>query len=136
MNSESTDKTILEINEDVPNIVERYSEIITTDSTTSNYYGTWAYKTSSYTSSLLAIAQNDWDLFIKDSSGNVFACPITLDTTFGSPTNSLEAFSYVDKDGDKLRINLQLQKLGGSTSDTYTIYYVIYSTKISNDAIL
>tara|TARA_R110000868_G_scaffold51283_1_gene162832 strand:+ start:1056 stop:1466 length:411 start_codon:yes stop_codon:yes gene_type:complete len=136
MDSESTDKTILEINEDVPNIVERYSETITTDSTTSNYYGTWAYKTTSYTSKLLASGQNDWDVFIKDSSGQVFACPITLDVTFGTITNSLQAFSYIDKSGDKLRINLTVQKLSGSTSDTYTIYYVIYSTKITDDSIL
>lgn len=137
MDNQTTDRTILTANQDIPNIVDRHTATLTTSELENNGFGqSMAKGTDSYTTNLKSLGNNDWDIYMVDNQKNVtFNVPGVWSDEAGN-NDITEAHTYIDDDGGYLRINTLVQKLFGSITDTYTLYYVIYSTRITDEIIL
>lgn len=137
MDNITTNRTILTANQDVPNIIDRHTATLTTGATALDMFGdTFAYGSNSYTTNLKSSGNNDWDIFMTDNStGLTYTLPVVW---FGDVTDNdgIVGHTYIDDDNGFLRINVEVQKLFGAITDTYAIYYVVYSTKINNELVL
>lgn len=137
MDKETTNRLILTANQDVPNIIDRKTATLTTSALQNDINGfSHAYGSTSYTTNLKASGNNDWDIYMVDNTTSLtYNLPVAW---FGDVVDNdgIIGHTYIDNSGGYLRINVLVQKYLGTITDTYTIYYVIYSTKITDDITL
>lgn len=124
-------------NQDIPTILDKYTTTVLTTSTITNIYGSFAYIDTSYTTPFSSSVNYDWDIFVTDTSvGKTYSSPLQPNSLFSGTLAPLELTTYADNSGGFYRLNLRIARFNGAITDTYTIYYVVYSTKISDSITL
>lgn len=132
MNPQSTDKLPVDANQDIPRIIFRKQFSVTTTSTGSGY----VELESTVTAPGIKIGSyNNFDLAIKRTDNSIVYAPIRtytsacaddfwadiwLDSSDMTNANSTAIYRY------------KIRKYGGATTDTYTCWLIVWSTKISN----
>jgi len=134
---ESTNKLIHDANQDLTTILRKKTATVVTNLTFTNYSGTFKYIDTNYTTDLSLVSNYNWDIYVKDNQTNItYAAPLQSDFGFASWAKPLALITYIDDDNGFQRINLQISKYNGAITNSYTVYYVVYSTKISDDIVL
>lgn len=132
MDALATNQLPKDSNQDIPRILYKGSSSITTSTTA----GSW--KTGTVTIGLTqfdSLGNNNIDVYILDNQTNfVYNSPLVSITSVGG--FSINANHYIAASSGKLSLTVNIKKYSGSTTDTYTIYYVVYSTKISDSITL
>lgn len=139
MNNESTDKRFIDSDQDKPRIIYRTSATLTTGFTSGSYvYG----EAQVDLLQIKASANTLSEVYIKDNqSGRLYTVPFAIVNS--SNQYSLNAYFFMSSQevdvGNGVEnvqfINCNVVKRSGSTSDTYTVYFVIYSTNINDNLI-
>lgn len=137
--SETTDKRFIDSNQDKPRIIYRESQTLTTGFTSGSYvYGESQLNLLQIKASANVLAE----VYIKDNqSGRLYTVPFTIVNS--SNQYSLNAYFFMSSQevdvGNGFEsiqfINCNVVKRGGATTDTYTVYFVIYSTNINDNLI-
>lgn len=132
--SETTNKLYIDANQDKPRIIYRGTEIITTSSA-----GTFV--TGGANVSLTEIKSDSSvlvEVYVKDNqTGCVYQTPVVT----ANSSNQFVFNAYYGINSELVNgvytqtLSLSISKRGGATSDTYTCYYVVYSTRTSEDNI-
>lgn len=141
MNSETNDKRFIDSNQDKPRIVYRGNFTVTTNITQGSYVIGTNYVDLRQ---IKASANTLVEIFMKDvQSSQVYSVPLIKGNSSGQFV--LNAYYYlasedlIDGNGNTITvqyINGNVQKKGGSLTDTYIFYYVIYSTKINVNLVM
>lgn len=140
MNSETTDKTFLDSNQDKPRIVYRDFATLTTNVTLGSFSG----GTVSFSLNQIKADVNTlFEVYVKDNqTGRVYMSPyININSSIAFDLNIFHYASSENLDtGDGNFRSIQyvtcnVDKRGGALTDTYTVYSVIYSTKINDNLI-
>lgn len=136
MNPQSTDRTSIDSDQDKPRIILKDSVTIT-----SSNVSTYAVAFVDLDLEQIKVdAEAMVELFVKDNqTGRVYKAPLI--TVNDSNLYDFNVYYYLQSNGvvvgDEV-VNVQalsivIYKLGGLATDTYTCYYVVYSTKINKD---
>ena len=125
---ESTNRVPIDADQNVPRIIKRGSTTITTSTVPATG---WVKGTATITlSDISSSANTSVDVVVKDNQTNfVYFSPlqsITASEGFG-----ITIAHYLTATSSKLTVNIDIRKKAGSASDTYTAYYIVYSTSIS-----
>lgn len=140
MNNQSTDRIFLDSNQDKPRIIFRDNAILTTNVTSGSFVeGTTFFRLDQIKANVNTL----FEVYTKDNqTGRVYGSPY-VDINSSIQYN-LNIFHYgssedVDIGGGNFEtvqyITCNVKKRGGATTDTYTMYCVIYSTKINDNLI-
>lgn len=137
MNNETTDKINLDANQDKPRIIYKYSETFTTSAvpTAGWVYGGTVIRLGQIKKS----AKNVIELYCKDNQNNiVYKLPvITCNSSNQYVLNLIYDYStYTENGVSKFEMVVEGIKRGGSITDTYTLYLVIFSTKIDDNILI
>lgn len=130
--SETTDRVNINSDQDKPTIIYRGRETITTSSV------------STYASGFVDIdlkqirvdANAMVEVFVKDNQTNrTYKMPVL--TVDDSNLHDFNAYFYMQSDatsGTNIQaLTITILKRGGASTDTYSIRYVVYSTRINKD---
>lgn len=128
---ETTDRTSIDTNQTVPRIFKRGSFTITTSSSVGDYVNG---NNATDIPILDEINAPSVDVFLFLNS-KLYKIPlVTLIEDSGVEEvdifSSYEVSSFLSDLTNKIRLNTAIRKQNGSTSDTYTFYYVVYTTKL------
>lgn len=131
MNPQSTDKLPIDANADIPRIIYRDTFTITTSTSGSGYVEgsvnvtTNGFKIGDY---------HDWDIALKADSRILY-----LGKTYTSAIaeqywlNSYVSTANVANNNSAGVYTITFRKYGGATTDSYTGWFILWSTKISED---
>lgn len=140
MNNETTDRLFLDSNQDKPRIIIRDTSTLTTNVTSGSFVeGTTFFRLDQIRANVNTL----FEVYAKDNqTGRVYTSPfININS---SNQFSLNIFHYassedVDIGGGNFEtvqyITCNVIKRGGALTDTYTMYCVIYSTKINDNLV-
>lgn len=141
MIAETNDKRFIDSNQDKPRIVYRNNFTVTTNITQGSYVIGTNYVNLKQ---IKASANTLVEIYMKDvQSSQVYSVPLLTGNSSGQFV--LNAYYYlasedVDIGNGQFRtvqyINGNVQKRGGSLTDTYIFYYVVYSTNINDNLIM
>jgi len=140
LNSETTDKTFLDSNQDKPRVIYRDFATLTTNVTS----GSFSIGTVSFTLNQIKADVNTlFEVYVKNNqTGRLYTSPyININSSIAFDLNIFHYGSSEDVDvgdGNFRRIQYitcNVNKRGGGLTDTYTVYCVIYSTKINDNLI-
>jgi len=131
MNPETTDKTIQDANILIPRVMYKGKVTITTSTAAGSiYYG----QASATIAQLLASEQFMVDAYILNSSQltklNFNTMPAANQQGFQTENVSF----YIDSDTSKFRVNFI--RYSTNNNESRTIYFVVYSTNITQEAVL
>ena len=131
MNPETTDKTIQDANILIPRVMYKGKVTITTSTAAGSiYYG----QVSTTITQLLASEQFMVDAYILNSSQltklNFNTMPAANQQGFQTENVSF----YIDSDASKFRVNFI--RYSTNNNESRTIYFVVYSTNITQEAVL
>jgi len=136
MNNESTDKRFIDSDQDKPRIILRGNLVVTTNVTQGSYStGVNFVDLASIKASVNTLVE----VYMKDNQDNkVYSIPILTSNSSGQFV--LNAYYYLSSESvdvgggnfvDVQYIACNALKRGGALTDTYTFFYVIYSTNIN-----
>lgn len=136
MNNESTDRLSIDANQDKPRIILRDQVSLTTSiiPVVGSVLGVTTFDLTS-----IKISGNTLvEVYMKDNQTNyVYNVPFVTGNSSGQfVLNAAYRISTRVYSGNQVQsIELRVLKKGGATTDTYTFYIVVYSTKISDDLV-
>lgn len=137
MNNETTNKLMLDANQDKPRIVLRKSITITSAATA--YAPTWLSGQDFLILEEIKASVNTLiEVYMKDNqTGYVYSIPLITGNSSGQfVLNANYQLLGYDSDGVyKQYILFYVNKRGGSATDTYTFYVVVYSTQLTDQDI-
>ena len=132
MNPQSTNRFGYETNQDIPRIIYRKAFTVTTTTSGSGYVELESTITAD---GVIIGSYNAFDLVVKSSAGVVYIAPIRtytsaladdfwadiwLDSSDMTNNNSTATYRY------------KIRKYGGATTDSYSCWLIVWSTKISD----
>jgi hypothetical protein len=136
MNNESTDRLSIDANQDKPRIILRDQVSLTTS--TIPVVGS-VFNATTFDLTSIKISGNTLvEVYMKDNQTNyVYNVPFVTGNSSGQfVLNAAYRISTRVYSGNQVQsIELRVLKKGGATTDTYTFYIVVYSTKISDDLV-
>jgi hypothetical protein len=131
MNTEKTDQVISDTNELIPRVIYQGKVTLTTDTAAGTlYYGT-ASKTID---ELVASYQFMVDAYILNSSQLTKLNFVTMPTGNQQGPQTENVSFYIDSDATKFRVNFI--RYSRNNDESRTIYFVVYSTHITEEVIL
>lgn len=141
MSVETNDKRFIDSNQDKPRIVLRGKFTVTTNITQGSYViGTNFVDLKS----IKANANTLIEIYMKDNqTTRVYSVPLLTANSSGQFV--LNAYYYlasedvIDGNGNTLTVQYisgNVQNRGGSLTDTYIFYYVVYSTNINDNLVM
>ncbi len=132
MNPQTPDRLPIEVNQDIPRIIYRKQFTITTSTSGSGYV---EYEGTVTCDGIKVSAYNDFDMAVKDGS-TVYWSPIRTVTSAGEndfwSDIWLDSSDMVDNNSI-VKYRYKIRKYGGATTDTYTAWVVLWSTKINDN---
>lgn len=138
MSIETTDKVFLDANQDKPRIIYKTSGTITTDNIP---VAGWVYGgLTIYLNQLKISAKNVIDIYVKDNqTSRTYRIPVLTCNSSNqyllNITYDITGFLEPSLNNRVQKLSVDVQSRGGSTSDTFSVYVVVYSTRI-NESIL
>jgi len=139
LNNETTDKLMLDANQDKPRIIYRNSQVLTT------IYSSGSYVYNSVRFDLTQIkttANTLTEVYLKDNQNSrVYTAPLALvnsSNQYSFNANFImsgEQYVVGGSTVDLQFVDCAVYKRSGSASDTYNIYLVLYSTNINDNLI-
>ena len=138
--TETTDKRFIDSNQDKSRIIYRDNKILTTSDTSGSYVtGTVSLDLLQIKASARVVAE----VYMKDNQQNrIYSLPMTTVNNANQYAMNCHWFmeSVAVYNGTEFQnfqtISTTVSKLGGAISDTYEIYFVIYSTNINDNIIV
>lgn len=134
MNNETTNKLSIDANQDKPRIIYRGTANVTTSTAGTLVSG----GTNVSLTEIKADSSVLVEVYMKDNqSGYVYQLPFVTGNSSGQfvLNGSYTVTSELVNGNYTQVLNMQVIKRGGAISDTYTCYYVVYSTRTSEDNI-
>lgn len=140
MNSETTNKAFLDSNQDKPRIVYREMQTLTTNVTAGSFViGTVYFDLKQ----IRADVNTLFEVYVKNNQTNlVYMSPfinINSSIQFDLNITHYATSESVDTGGGSYQyaqyIYCNVNKRGGSLTDTYKVYCVIYSTNINDNLV-
>ncbi len=133
MNPETTNRLSIDTDQDVPRVIKKGTISVTTSTVPTAGWVSGSSDTvlSDITSSTSPVV----DVIVKDNQTNLtYASPVQTMTSVG--VQAITIGHYIYQTGQKLSIHIDIASKGGATSNTFTCYYIVYSTKINSDLTL
>jgi hypothetical protein len=134
--SESTDRLSIDANQNKPRIVYRGS-LIATLNTSAYTFTEWIGLVT--LNNIKADANTLVEVYVKDhQTSRVYSLPFVTGNSSGQFTLNgyYELTSVLEPSGlNAQKLQMYLSKRAGATDEVYTFYYVIYSTKITEDVL-
>lgn len=132
MNPQSTDKLSADANVLIPRVVYRGKITITTSTAAGAtlFYGT----ASKVINELDASSQFMADAYVLNSGELTKINSITTNSNQQQTFPTEAIYFYLDSSGGKYQINFT--RFSRTSGESRTIYYVVYSTKITGDSVL
>jgi len=131
--AEKTNQLPIDANQDIPRLIIRGEETITTSTST----GTWVTGSKVITvDQILSDAKPAIDVLILDNQDSkVYRSPMLSTTSGGVDSINLNHTMKRATSGGNtvIELTINVKKNSGSATDTYTAYYVVYTTKMSDD---
>lgn len=125
----TTNQLPIDSNKDIPRVIKKGSTSITTSTIPGSG---WVEGTATVTlSEINSLGNNDITIVVLDNQTNLTYFSPVQTTTFDN-NFVLIINHYLTGISNKLTLNLQIDKKGGATTDTYTVYYIVYSTSIDS----
>lgn len=136
MNNETTNRLSIDANQDKPRIIYRGS-VVASLNDTAYTYTEWIGIVN--LSSIKADANTLVEVYVKDhQTGRVYSLPLVTGNSSGQfdLNGYYELTSVLDATGIYVqKLQMYVSKRAGATNEVYTFYYVIYSTKITEDTL-
>lgn len=136
MNNETTDRTMLDANQDKPRIVYRGS-VVASLNTSAYTFTEWIGIVT--LNNIKADANTLVEVYVKDHQTNrVYSLPFVTGNSSGQ--FALNGYyiltSVLEPSGvNAQKLQMYISKRAGATNEVYTFYYVVYSTKITEDVL-
>ena len=134
--SESTDRLSIDANQDKPRIVYRGS-VVASLNTSAYTFTEWVGLVT--LNNIKADANTLVEVYVKDhQTSRVYSLPFVTGNSSGQFTLNgyYELTSVLEPSGLNVqKLQMYLSKRAGTTNEVYTFYYVIYSTKITEDVL-
>lgn len=134
--SESTDRLSIDANQDKPRIVYRGS-VVASLNTSAYTFTEWVGFVT--LNNIKADANTLVEVFVKDhQTSRVYPLPFATGNSSGQFTMNgyYELTSVLEPSGvNAQKLQMYISKRAGATNEVYTFYYVVYSTKITEDVL-
>lgn len=131
MNNETTDKTIQDANILIPRVIHRDKITVTTSVTAGSLFYGQVAKTIN---NLNATDQFMVDAYLLNNNQLTKLNYMTMPNNKQTGYVTEDVYFYLDSDNGKFRVNFY--RYSGTSGESRTIYFVVYSTNITKDSVL
>lgn len=137
---QSTDRTSIDTDQDIPRVVLSGSTTVTADSSNVAGLGVYTFNTTIP----LPTVSSDANVLVKawatlSGTPTLYKIPFTtMNTTTGAIdiTSVLNTAANTIDPTQDVAVSIYRNTATGSASDVFTVYYQVLSTKITNDTLL